>query len=69
MKSKLDHIFRRILLTKFFTKGWGEPENLRQIFAFRKLLAKRENAVKFIDPDHPVNVTKVRKYKALLIEE
>ena len=31
--SKFDVLYRRILLTKFFTKGWGNPDNLRRYFA------------------------------------
>jgi len=28
--SRLDHLYRSLLLTKFFTKGWGKPENLKR---------------------------------------
>ena len=28
MESRLDHIYRRVLLTKFFTRGWGSPDHL-----------------------------------------
>ena len=28
--SALDHIYRKLLLTKFFVKGWGKPENLKR---------------------------------------
>lgn len=28
--SRLDAVYRSILLTKFFTKGWGKPENLKR---------------------------------------
>ena len=31
MESRLDHIYRSLLLTKFFTKGWGPPETLKKI--------------------------------------
>jgi len=30
MMSRLDHLYRSLLLTKFFTKGWGKPENLKR---------------------------------------
>lgn len=28
--SRLDAVYRSILITKFFTKGWGKPDNLRR---------------------------------------
>lgn len=28
--SRLDHVYRSMLMTKFFTKGWGKPENLKR---------------------------------------
>jgi hypothetical protein len=28
--SKLDQIYRRFVLTSFFTRGWGKPENLKR---------------------------------------
>lgn len=28
--SRLDKIYRRMLITRFFDKGWGKPENLRR---------------------------------------
>ncbi|XP_033217154.1 protein ABHD18 isoform X3 [Belonocnema kinseyi] len=56
--SRLDAIYRSILLTKFFTKGWGNPENLRRIFEFRKIVANREACYNLIPSDYPVTVTK-----------
>jgi len=29
--SRLDHLYRSLLLTKFFTKGWGKPDNLKRL--------------------------------------
>lgn len=28
--SRLDGLYRRMLITKFFEKGWGKPENLQR---------------------------------------
>ncbi|XP_008216596.1 protein ABHD18 isoform X1 [Nasonia vitripennis] len=56
--SRLDAVYRSILLTKFFTKGWGNPENLRRIFKFRKVVANREACYKLIPRDYPVKITK-----------
>lgn len=29
-RSSLDKIYRRMLITRFFEKGWGKPENLQR---------------------------------------
>ncbi|XP_043584404.1 protein ABHD18 isoform X1 [Bombus pyrosoma] len=57
-RSRLDAVYRSILLTKFFTKGWGSPHNLKRIFEFRRLLANRETCYKLIPRDYPINITK-----------
>ncbi|CAK9824951.1 Protein ABHD18 [Anthophora retusa] len=57
-RSRLDAVYRSILLTKFFTKGWGSPQNLKRIFEFRRVLAKRETCYGLIPRDYPINITK-----------
>ena len=43
--SMLDGIHRRtLLLSKFFTKGWGRPDHLKRIIALRRQLANRDIA-------------------------
>jgi len=44
MESRLDHLYRSILLTKFFTRGWGNPDHLEQIIKLRKLVGDRRTA-------------------------
>ncbi|CAH0402744.1 unnamed protein product [Chilo suppressalis] len=56
--SRLDAVYRSILLTKFFTKGWGKPENLRRLFEFRKVVSNRDKCFKLIERDYPVTITK-----------
>ncbi|KAK7864003.1 hypothetical protein R5R35_000109 [Gryllus longicercus] len=56
--SKLDHVYRRILMTKFFTKGWGKPDNLKRLFAFRRIVCKRETCYKLVPNDYPVSIVK-----------
>lgn len=29
--SRIDQIYRNILLSKFFVKGWGDPENMKRL--------------------------------------
>ncbi|CAH0595318.1 unnamed protein product [Chrysodeixis includens] len=59
--SRLDAMYRSILLTKFFTKGWGKPENLRRLFEFRKVVSNREECLKLIERDYPVTITREQK--------
>jgi len=44
MESRLDHIYRSALLTKFFTRGWGNPSHIEQIIKLRKLLGNRKSS-------------------------
>ncbi|XP_068623438.1 protein ABHD18 isoform X2 [Battus philenor] len=56
--SRLDAVYRSILITKFFTKGWGKPENLRRLFEFRKVVSKREECFNLVERNYPVTITK-----------
>ncbi|KAF4532863.1 hypothetical protein B566_EDAN001466 [Ephemera danica] len=56
--SRLDQVYRSIVLSKFFTKGWGKPENLKRLFNFRKVVSNRESCFKLVSPDYPVNIVK-----------
>lgn len=56
--SRLDQIYRRFILTSFFTKGWGKPENLKRIFDARRILSNRESCYKLVPPDYPVHIDK-----------
>ncbi|XP_043063733.1 protein ABHD18 isoform X3 [Drosophila ficusphila] len=58
MPSKLDSLYRRMLITRFFEKGWGKPENLRRVFQFRKIISNRESCFKLVPRDYPVEITK-----------
>ena len=35
MKS-FDQLFRRLVLTQSFVRGWGNPSHLKEIFSFRR---------------------------------
>ncbi|XP_076319533.1 protein ABHD18 [Tachypleus tridentatus] len=60
--SKLDVVYRSILLTKFFTKGWGNPEKLKRLFEFRKTISNRETCQHLVSPDYPVYIDKAEEY-------
>uniref|UniRef100_A0A182Q8M3 Protein ABHD18 n=1 Tax=Anopheles farauti TaxID=69004 RepID=A0A182Q8M3_9DIPT len=56
--SRLDGLYRSLLLTKFFCKGWGKPENLERLFAFRKIISNRAACSQLVPRDYPVEITK-----------
>ncbi|CAM4546600.1 unnamed protein product [Lepidochelys olivacea] len=59
--SKLDILYRRLLLTKLFIQGWGRPEDLKRIFEFRKIIGNREKCQKLVPRDYPVFIDKVEE--------
>lgn len=56
--SRLDGLYRSLLLTKFFSKGWGKPENLERLFEFRRIMSNRAACSKLVPSDYPVEITK-----------
>ncbi|CAC5422803.1 Protein ABHD18 [Mytilus coruscus] len=56
--SRFDQLYRKLIVTKFFTRGWGQPENLKKIFDFRKVLGNRDACYKLVPPDYPVTIDK-----------
>uniref|UniRef100_A0A8C5MB39 Abhydrolase domain containing 18 n=1 Tax=Leptobrachium leishanense TaxID=445787 RepID=A0A8C5MB39_9ANUR len=59
--SKLDLLYRRLLLTKFFIRGWGKPEHLKTIFEFRKIIGNREKCQHLVPKDYPVYIDKIEE--------
>ena len=63
MESRLDHVYRTLLLTKFFTRGWGKPEHLTQVIKHRKILGQRETNSSYLQtPASVITITK-EEYK------
>lgn len=56
--SKFDTFYRSVLLSKFFIRGWGQPNNLKEIFKFRKILSNRERCQALVDPAQTVYIDK-----------
>ncbi|MBN3305584.1 LAR1B protein, partial [Amia calva] len=61
--SRLDVLYRRLLLTKLFIQGWGKPDDLRRIFEFRKIIGNREKCKNLVPKDYPVFIDKVEEEK------
>ncbi|XP_056328511.1 protein ABHD18 [Danio aesculapii] len=57
--SRLDVLYRRLLLTKLFIRGWGKPEDLKRIFEFRKIIGDREKCKSLVERDYPIFIDKV----------
>ncbi|XP_059919456.1 protein ABHD18 isoform X1 [Gadus macrocephalus] len=56
--SRLDVLYRRLLLTKLFIQGWGKPEDFKRIFEFRKIIGDRERCKHLVPKDYPVYMDK-----------
>uniref|UniRef100_A0A0K8TRX4 Protein ABHD18 n=1 Tax=Tabanus bromius TaxID=304241 RepID=A0A0K8TRX4_TABBR len=67
--SRLDGLYRKLLITKFFEKGWGKPENLKRLFEFRKVISNREACTRLVPDDYPVQITKTEKTSECTILE
>lgn len=59
--SKLDVLYRRLLLTKLFIQGWGKPDDMRRLFEFRKMIGNRESCQRLIPKDYPIFIDKVEE--------
>ncbi|KAM6953236.1 LOW QUALITY PROTEIN: protein ABHD18 [Aplochiton taeniatus] len=57
--SRLDVLYRRLLLTKLFIQGWGKPDDLKRIFELRKIIGNRERCRHLVPKDYPVYIDKV----------
>ncbi|XP_031336068.1 protein ABHD18 isoform X2 [Photinus pyralis] len=61
--SRLDKLYRRILLTKFFVKGWGNPNHILRLFQFRKEISNRNKCVDLIPKDYPVTILNEQSFE------
>ena len=61
MVSRLDLIYTKLIYTKFFSKGWGKPDNLKRIFEFRKLISNRESCMQLVNPNHPITIDDIKE--------
>ncbi|XP_076823045.1 protein ABHD18-like [Clavelina lepadiformis] len=56
--SKTDLLFRKLVLTKFYTRGWGRPDVMKKIFEMHKLISNRETCSKLVSPNYEVVIDK-----------
>lgn len=67
--SRLDQLYRRLLLTKYFTKGWGNPDNLKRLFEFRKIISCRDTCQHLVSSDYPIHIDRDETQKDCRILE
>ncbi|KDR07135.1 hypothetical protein L798_02592 [Zootermopsis nevadensis] len=67
--SRLDHVYRSILMTKFFTKGWGKPENLKRLFLFKEKMTNRDTCFNLVPNNYPITISKEEDYSDFRIIE
>jgi hypothetical protein len=69
--SKLDKYFRTLQLTsKFYKDGWGSYQDLSKIVEYRRQwVGKRENCLKLIPKEYPVQLDKELDFKTHHIVE
>jgi hypothetical protein len=56
--SRIDSVYRSVLLSKFFVKGWGDPQQMKQIFNFRKVLSRQDKCRSLVSDRHPIYIDK-----------
>ncbi|XP_071481684.1 protein ABHD18-like [Diadema antillarum] len=67
--STFDVIYRRLLLSKFFTRGWGSPATIKRQFDFLRVLADRSTCQQLVDENYPVSVdSDVEKGEVRILE-
>jgi len=49
--SYFDVIFRRLILTQSFTRGWGNPSHLELLSASRRRVKNRDECLKLVPPE------------------
>lgn len=56
--SKSDRIYRRFILSSFFSKGWGDVRVYERLLEARKLISDRTKCSDLISPHYPIELTK-----------
>ncbi|XP_064637354.1 protein ABHD18-like [Lineus longissimus] len=56
--SRLDQFYRKLLLTKFFTKGWGNPTSLKRLFEVQSIMTNRDKCKHVVPSDYPIHIDK-----------
>ncbi|KAL3245059.1 hypothetical protein MRX96_047062 [Rhipicephalus microplus] len=66
---RFDAVYRTALLSKYFIKGWGKPDNLKRLFDFKKKMTARETCNQLVPHDYPVTIDKIEDHSNYRILE
>jgi len=59
--NKFDYIYRKLLLSKYFVNGWGDPEKLKSLLEFRNIIVDRDSCFNLVSSNYPVEVVKTKE--------
>lgn len=65
--SRFDLLYRRFILTKFYTRGWGNPQHIKEVLRIHKLISNRETCYKLVSPNHPVHIDHQKQHEQYTI--
>lgn len=69
VKSRSDIFYRRFILSRFFTKGWGDLNAYKRFLELRDLLVDRGTAYKLVSHRHPVQLEQTWTQESCFIAE
>lgn len=62
--SKLDQYYRKFVLGRLYSQGWGTCKELSKIVEYRrKCVSKRDECLQLVSDDYPVEIEKEYKFK------
>lgn len=68
-ESKIDHLYRRMIFTKFFLRGWGKREDTQELLRLRNLLTSRTTARALVSKHHPITIERTEKTEQYTVLE
>ncbi|XP_001640986.2 protein ABHD18 [Nematostella vectensis] len=68
-KSRSDIFYRSLVISKFFTKGWGELDAVKRLFDFRLEFKEREKCASLVPSSYPVHLDKSWKRDSYYMAE
>ncbi|KAF5288142.1 hypothetical protein FQA39_LY15486 [Lamprigera yunnana] len=67
--SRLDKFYRKILLNRFFVRGWGNPDHILRLVEFRKLISNRIKCITLVPEDSSITILTSQKFSTYEIIE
>lgn len=67
--SKSDVFYRRLILSNFFSKGWGDIDAFKRLFECRDIFNSPSKAAELTPPSYPVSIDRTWKKDSYYIAE